>query len=158
MLIGKRASCTGPMDYTAVCRTGAQTLTYSTRSGMEILFRKNPIFFPAEKSVIFLCRKITYFSVWKNRVFLRAENTIIFVWKNRGFLYWPSGTGHWTGQRDSSGRWTVDRRTVQYRTMGHWTGHPVLDRCSPGPLDSGRWTVDSGRDRVDRSNVLTLEY
>lgn len=45
------------MDYTAVRRTGAQTLTYSTRSGMEILFRKNPVFFPAEKSVIFCVEK-----------------------------------------------------------------------------------------------------
>lgn len=53
--------------------------------------------------------------------------------------------------RDSSGQWTVDRGTVQYGTMGHWTGHPVLDRGGSGQLDSGR-------DRVDRSTVPTLVY
>ena len=129
-------------------------IQHSVRYGN--LFKKNPVFFPVEKSVIFLRRKINYFSVWKNKVFLLAV------------LYWTvDGTTGQLGTLDSgqlgtldSGQWTVDRRTVQYGTMGHWTGHPVLDRIGSGQwtVDSGQWTVDSGRDRVDRTTVLTLEY
>ena len=178
------------MDYTAVRRTGAQTLTYSTRSGMEILlvvlyvhgnvvgtrisvhnfppvflFGKNPVFFPAEKSIIFLCRKISYFSVWKNRGFLLAV------------LYWTVDTG-----RDSSGRWTVDgtvdrtardsgRDSGTARDSGQWTdGLSSMGQLNTGrailywtDAARGRWTVDagqvdSGRDRVDRNTVPTLEY
>ncbi len=78
--------------------------------------------------------------MWKNRVFLLAV------------LYWTvDGTAGQLGTLDS-GR---DSGTVQYGIMGQWTGHPVLDRGG-----SGQWTrrLDSGRDRVDRSTVLTLEY
>ena len=97
-----------------------------------------------EKSYIFPYGKINYFSVWKIVYFS--------VWKNQGFLlavlYWTVDSGQWTVD---SGQWTVDRRTVQYGIMGHWTGHPVLDRSGSGQLDSGR-------DRVDKSTVLTLVY
>ena len=98
--------------------------------------------------------------------------------KNRVFLCWPSCIGHWTGQLGTagqlrtvdSGQWTVD--------SGQWTvdsGQWTDGLSSTGQWDTGRailywteaardsWTVDagqvdSGRDRVDRSTVLTLEY
>ena len=93
------------------------------------MFGKNPVFFPAEKSVIFLCRKITYFSVWKNR----------------GFLYWPSGTGQWTldGTARDAGQWTVDsgQWTVD---SGQWTtGQLGTARDSSGQLGTAdKWTLD----------------
>ena len=76
-------------------------------------------------------------------------------------LYWTlDGTA---GQLGTAGQWTVD--------SGQWTD----GLSSSGQRDTvrvilywtdaarGRWTVDagqvdSGRDRVDRSTVLTLEY
>ena len=67
-------------------------------------------------------------------------------------LYWTVDTGRDNGTaRDAgqwtvdSGQWTVDRRTVQYGAMGHWTGHPVLDRGGSGQwTEAARdsWTVD----------------
>lgn len=69
------------------------------------MFGKNPIFFPAEKSVIFLCKNNVFFCVEKYYNFLSA------------ILYWTADSGqrtvdsgqailYWTGAtRDS---WTVD--------------------------------------------------
>ena len=83
-------------------------------------------------------------------------------------LYWTlDGTA---GQLGTAGQWTVD--------SGQWTvdsGQWTDGLSSSGQRDTvrvilywtdaarGRWTVDagqvdSGRDRVDRSTVLTLEY
>ena len=61
--------------------------------------------------------------------FMRGKYDI-FQWGKIGYfllavLYWTADSGQWTGQRDSSGRWTVD--------SGQWT------------VDSGQWTVDSGQ-------------
>ena len=113
------------MDYTAVRRTGAQTLTYSTRSGMEILlvvpyvhgnvvgtrinvhnfppvflFGKNPVFFPAEKSIIFLCGKISYFSVWKNRGFF-VSRPVLDSGRDNGTA---RDAGQWTDGLSSMGQ------------------------------------------------------
>ena len=127
------------MDYTAVRRTGAQTLTYSTRSGME-----TPIFYVG---------KILYFSLWKNQ----------------GFLCWPSCTGHWTGQRDSSGQldsgqWTVD--SGQWTVDSGQTDCPVVDNgtlygssCTgqTQPGAAGQWTLDKWTvDGTEWTEVLSL--
>lgn len=94
------------------------------------------------------------------------------MWKNQGFLlavlYWAlDGTagqlgtvdsGQWTGQLGTldSGQWTEGLSSSGQRDAGrailYWTD-----------AARGRWTVDagqvdSGRDRVDRTTVLTLEY
>ena len=93
-----------------------------------------------------MCRKIAYFSVWKNQEFLLAVlyRTVDTGRDSSG--RWTVDSGQWTaghlGTVDS-GQWTVD--------SGQWTGHPVLDRGGSGQLDSGR-------DRVDKSTVLTLVY
>lgn len=105
---------------------------YSTRSGMEILFRKNPVFFPAEKSVIFLCGKITYFSVWKNQGFLLAV------------LYWTVDSERDSGQRDTgqldSGQRTDGLSNTGQRDTGrailYWTG-AVRDSWT---VDGTEWT------------------
>ena len=99
------------------------------------------------------------------------------MWKNQGFslavLYWTldgtardsgqwteglSSGGQWTVDKWTSGQWTVDRRTVQYGTMGHWTGHPVLDN---GTLDglscTGQWTLDKWTvDGTEWTEALSL--
>ena len=145
MLIEKRAPYTGPMDYTAVCRTGAQTLTYSTRSGME-MFGKNPVFFPAEKSVIFLCRKIAYFSVWKNRIFLYGLCPVLDSGQLGTLDSGQRDAGQWTDGLSSMGQWDTGRAVLYWTdaARGRWT------------VDAGQ--VDSGRDRVDRTFCPALYY
>ena len=65
-------------------------------------------------------------------------------------------SGHWTGQLG-----TVDSGQMDCPVVGNGT----LDgpSCTGQGAARGRWTVDagqvdSGRDRVDRTTVLTLEY
>ena len=118
---------------------------------------------------VFYSGKILYFSLRKNQLFFCVKNSIFFCVEKSGIFAVHPGldTGHWTGQRDSgtagqrdsSGQWTVDRRTVLYGIMGHWTGHPVLDRRSPGALDNGRWTAgqwtgQSGQNLLSSSLLL----
>ena len=80
------------MDYTAVCRTGAQTLHTALGPVWNFIW---------EKSCIFLRRKITYFSVWKNQGFLLA---VLYWTVDSGQKDCPvvgNGTldsGQWTGQ------------------------------------------------------------
>ena len=79
---------------------------------------------------IFLFEKILYFSLRKNQLFFCVENSVFF----------------------------------RVEKSGIFAGRPVLDTGrDSGTVDSGQWTVDagqvdSGRDRVDRTTVLTLEY
>ena len=108
---------------------------------------ENSVFFRVEKSGIFIGRPVLDSGHWTGQLGTVDSGQ------------WTVDSGQWTvdgttGQLGAAGQWTVDsgQWTVD---SGQWTGHPVLDRGG-----SGQWTrrLDSGRDRVDRSTVPTLEY
>lgn len=89
------------MDYTAVRRTGAQTLTYSTRSGMEI-----PLMVRLGKILYFSLRKNQLFFCIKNSVFFRVEKSGIFVGRPVLDSGRDSGTAGQLGTARDAGQWT----------------------------------------------------